>query len=343
MAVLSSWYVIPYGWSMLTGGQLVGDMYQASEIPENPFPFLAMSPLGLAELLGLAGLLYYRRSMWWARALLAILLSAYLYRAVGLIRYVTSAHTGLYYYTTPLISACLVTGCVLVVRQAFPVLARRLRTPIPAGTGLVAVSLVAAFAGYGYWAAWMPVNDWVATDTGSTAPAQTAQAHSNFLAAQAHGQPYPDGAATTYADAAAVDMGGKTGWFPTLPIQRAVEKVLGRGARPRTLSYDEQLFAFLPWRGYLGVDRDASTGPVRWDARFAEVDRLSKSLDLTDDSADTEFGPIDVFVLHQEGGNLVWRPLRVPEVPAFHPQQFDPAHWITQNLPGNTFLAIRRP
>ena len=189
----------------------------------------------------------------------------------------------------------------------------------------------------------MPVNNWVATDDGSTAPGQTAQAHSNYLAAQAQGQPYPDGGATVYARSAAQDMGGKTSWFPTTPIRRAVEKVLGKGARPRTLSYDEQLFAFLPWRGYLGVDRDASYGPVRWDARFAEVDRLSTSPDLADDSLHTEFGPIDVFVLHREGANLVWRPLRVPEVPTFHAQQFDPARWITQELPGDTFLAIRRP
>lgn len=343
MAVISSWYVIPYGWSMLTGAQMVGDMYQASEVPENPFPFLAMTPIGLVQLAGLAGLLYYRRSMWWARALLAILLSAYLYRAIGLIRYVTVGHTGLFYYTTPLISACLVAGGVLAAGQAVPVLARRLRAPIPVGTGLVVVSLIVAFAGYTYWSGWMPVNNWVATQDGSTAQAQTAQNHTNYLAAQAQAQPYPDGRSTKYADSAAQDVGGKASWFPTVPIQRAVEKVLGKGARPRTLCYDEQLFAFLPWKGYLGVDRDASYAPVRWDARFAEVYRLSTSRDLTDDSEHTEFGRIDVFVLHLEGAGLVWRPLRVPEVPTFHLQQFDPAHWITENLPNSTFLAIRRP
>jgi hypothetical protein len=110
--------------------------------------------------------------------------------------------------------------------------------------------------------------------------------------------------------------------LPAEPVERAVEGVLGEGARPRTLSYAEKLFAFLPWPGYIAVDRGSA---------FARA------------SARTRFGPIDVFVLRRDASGLVWRPLRFPGELRFQPRQFDPGSFVlVDDLPENTVIAIRR-
>jgi hypothetical protein len=106
------------------------------------------------------------------------------------------------------------------------------------------------------------------------------------------------------------------------------------------------LFAFLPWRGYIGVERSASGGPVRWDDRYAELTRLSEITDpamFAQASAHTRFGPIDVFVLHSEKPDLVWRPLGLPTTLRFQPGQFDSRDFVVvDHLPGSTVVAIRR-
>ncbi|MCW2898070.1 MAG: hypothetical protein JWO67_335 [Streptosporangiaceae bacterium] len=344
MLVVTSWYVIPYAWAMLRGGRQVGDMFQSSLISMNPFPFVEITPLGMAQLVGVVGLLWLRRSVWWAPPLLAIVLGTYGYYLIGLARYVTTTHTGLLYYAIPLISACLLAAAVLTVVHAGPALARHAGTPFPAGTWVALVGIVLISAGYAYWHANMPGVLWAASATGGGRLDFAAGEVSNHKAAHAHNQPFPDGGRPRFASAAAGDHDWP--WFPVEPVRQAVEGTLGRGARPGTLSYDEQLFAVLPWRGYIGVDRNASYGPARWDDRYAELTRLSKITDPTafaQASAHTRFGPIDVFALHREKTGLVWRPLRLPTVLRFQPRQFDPkAFVLVETLPENTVVAIRR-
>jgi Arabinofuranosyltransferase N terminal len=344
MLAVSLWYLIPYGWAMAHGGQQIGDLYPASEISGSPLPFLAMSPLGVAQLIGVVGLLWLRRSVSWAPPLLAIVLGAYGYYLISFARYVTTGHTGLLQYVGTLISACLLAAAVLTACHVAPALVRRTVTPFPRGAGTAAIAIALVFAGYSYWQAAMPIIRWTPGSTGGAGLNVAADGLSNVQAARAHDQAYPDGHRPRFSGPAS--QVAQINWFPTGPVQRAVESVLGKGARPRTLSYDEQLFAFLPWRGYLGVERTASGGPVRWDDRYAGLTRLSRISDpamFAQASAHTEFGPIDVFVLHKEKSGLVWRPRGRPTRLAFQPWQFDSRDFVVVNdLPEDTVVAIRR-
>ncbi|HEY0541286.1 MAG TPA: arabinofuranosyltransferase [Actinoallomurus sp.] len=344
MLAVSLWYLIPYARAMTHGGQQLGDLFPSSQISGSPLPFLAMTPLGVAQLIGLAGLLWLRRSVSWAPPLLAIVLGAYGYYLISFARYVTTGHTGLLHYAFALISACLLSAAVLTAFHVAPALARRTATPIPRGAGAAAVTIVVVFAGYTYWHAEMPGVLWTPGAAGEDRLNVAAGGASNVQAARAHSQADPDGIRPRFSGAAS--QVAQTRWFPAGPVQRAVESVLGAKARPRTLSYDEQLFAFLPWRGYIGVERTASGAPVRWDDRYAELTRLSQITDpaaFAQASAHTRFGPIDVFVLHWEKPDLVWQPLGLPTMLRFQPRQFDPQHFVTvDRLPGNAVVAIRR-
>ncbi|MGH3392256.1 MAG: arabinofuranosyltransferase [Actinomadura sp.] len=343
MLVVSSWYLIPYASAMLRGGQQVADMFESSAVSGNPLPFLAMTPLGLAQLVGVAGLLWLRRSAWWAPPLLALVLGAYGYYMISFIRYVTTRHTGLLHYVFPLISACLLAAAVLTVVQVAPALARQAGKPFPLGSGVAVGAIAVVFSGYTYWHDNMPGTLWRPGADGRSSLDVTSGDQSNLQAARAHGQPFPDGGRPRFSDAAA--PAGRPAWFPVEPVRRAVEGVLGSGARPRTLSYDEKLFVFLPWHGYMGVDRGSAFGPARWDDRFAELTRLSTVTDpaaFAQASARTGFGPIDVFVLRRAGADLVWRPTGRTEL-RFQVGQFDPAAFVVvDDLPKNTVVAIRR-
>lgn len=131
-----------------------------------------------------------------------------------------------------------------------------------------------------------------------------------------------------------------TRWFPVGPIRKAVTGVLGRGAAPRTLSYDERLFAFLPWPGYIAVDRTAASSTTRWDDRHTTLAALAAVSDpdaFAQAAAHTRYGPIDVFVLRAGTDAWTWNDIH------FRPAQFSAAHFTVRSLPNNTVLAIRRP
>ena len=344
MLVVSLWYLVPYGRVMLHGGQQLGDLYQTSSISGSPVPFLAMTPLGVTELAGLAGLLWLRRSVSWAPPLLAIVLGAYGYYLISFTRYVTSGHTGLLHYVFSVVSVCLLAAAALTVRHVAPVLARRAGTPLPRGAAAAVIAVALVFAGYTYWHTVMPGVMWTPGTAGEDRLNAAADGATNVQAARAHDQADADGNRPRFSGEASQVV--QTRWFPVGPVQRAVEGVLGPNARPRTLSCDEELFAFLPWPGYVGVERTASGAPVRWDDRYAELTRLSQITDpaaFAQATAHTKFGPIDVFVLHWEKPNLVWRPIGLPTALFFQPRQFDSRDFVVvDHLPGNLEVAIRR-
>jgi len=344
MLVVSSWYLVPYAGAMLRGGQQVADMFESSAITTDPLPFLAMTPLGIVQLAGVVGLVWLQRSVWWAPPLLSIILGAYGYYLISFVRYVATGHTGLLHYVFPLISACLLAAAVLTAVHVAPALAARAATPFPSAAGAAAMSILLIFTGFTYWRSEMPVNLWRPSPSGPPEPQMATGEPSNLQAARAHGQPFPDGARPRFS--AAVAEAAPSSWFPVGPVQRAVEGVLGKGVRPRTLAYDERLFAFLPWRGYIGVDRGSAYGPTRWDDRYAELTRVAAIPDpaaFARASARTRFGPIDVFVLRREGSDLAWRSARLTMPLRFTPQQFEPASFVVVNdLPENTVVVIRR-
>ncbi|MEU5880327.1 arabinofuranosyltransferase [Spirillospora sp. NPDC047279] len=348
MVLATAWYTVPYVGALLDGGQQVGDFYQSARISENPFPFLEAGLTGLVELAGLAGLLWYARTRWWAVPLLAIVAGCYGYRVLGMVRYVATGHSGLFYYTLPLIEMCLIVGAVLSTAEIVPALARRMRRPYAVGSGVVAVAALLLLTGIGYGLAWTPPARNAAGEVGSDP-----RGASRGLTALAHYQPLPDGSGPrsrprTGDPRAMAESVGIVDWnvLPVDAIERLAESVRPADPRPRVVSYDEQIYAFLPWRGFIGVDRTGAQAPTRWDERHAELARLSQ---ITDPAAfaaagrDTAFGSIDVFVLRREGDALVWKGLRVPETIRFHPSQFASPAFVVAQSDARTFTAVRRP
>ncbi|MFB4308367.1 arabinofuranosyltransferase [Actinomadura sp. GTD37] len=325
-AVTASWYVVPYGWALLReGGQMVSDQFPAPAITGEPFPFLTATPLGALQTIGLLGVVWYRRAAWWATPLLCLVASAYLYRAVAATRYIITGHTGLYYHTARMITVLLAIAGVLTIAHAAPGLIRRLATrdTIPHGLTATAVAGLIGWSAFTYWHAWTPPTSDIATTGGS-----------RRYATLAHAEPRPGGALPRYAPARPT-----TRWFPVTPIRRTVTGVLGRGAAPRTLSYDERLFAFLPWPGYIAVDRTAASSTTHWDDRHAALTALAAVRDPAGFAAaagKTRFGRIDVFILRAGPAAWTWRDVR------FRPEQFAAAHFTVRMLPSDTVVAIRR-
>ncbi len=324
-AITASWYLVPYGWTLLTdGGQMVSDLFPAPAITSRLFPFLAATPLGLLQTIGLLGLVWYRRAAWWATPLLCLVAGAYLYRAVATARYLVTGHTGLYYHTDRMITVLLAIAGVLTIVHAAPGLIRRFATrdTIPRGLTATTVAVLIGWCGFTYWHAWTPPT----TDPGGVGGTRR-------YATLAHTEPRPNGALPRYAPDEPV-----TTWFPVKPIRTVVEDVLGRDAAPRTLSYDERLFAYLPWPGYIAVDRTAASSTTHWDDRHAALAALA-AIPTPDAfaaaAANTRYGAIDVFILHADSTAWTWNDVH------FRPAQFTPAHFTVRTLPNNTVLAIR--
>jgi hypothetical protein len=338
--VVSCWFWAPYLWAMLHGGQQL-DVYEATEISESPFPFLAGTPWGVAEMGGLLGLLFYRRSTWWAKPLLLMLASAYVYRGLNELRYVLTGHTGLFYYTTPFIDMVLVVAAVLAAAE--------LITRLPANfvpnrqTVVVLIAVALAFTAYDYWYNWAPANTWKATNAGPARPVFADTGQNNRYTQSAHAQYLLNGHHTKYY-AYTSGAQGRPHYTPVKQIQQIVWKHFGKNAEPHTLSWTEMVFAYSPWKGYIGVDRGSSYGPVQWDKRFAALQKLSNINDpaeFAQASQHTAFGPIDVFILQtdKKTGTYTWTPLRSPNTLTFAPWQFQ--DFTVTKLKDGTIVAIR--
>jgi hypothetical protein len=100
------------------------------------------------------------------------------------------------------------------------------------------------------------------------------------------------------------------------------------------------LFAFLPWYGYTATDRVSANSLLRWDDRYAELQKLARVTDpaqFAQASRDTAFGPIDVFVLKRASGDRYrWKDV------FFSAKAFDPATFHIQRLPSNVVVAVRK-
>ncbi|SFN96587.1 MULTISPECIES: arabinofuranosyltransferase [Actinomadura] len=348
VAVVTAWYTVPYVGAMLAGGQQVGDTFDSKRISEQPFPFLSLHPVALAELAGLVGLLRYVRRQWWAPPLLAVIGGCYVYRAVNMVRWSATGHSGLFYYTLPLIEISLLAGATLSAATAMPHvtgwLSRRMRRPFVTGAGVLGTTALVGLTAAGYATSWMPRMSDGAPATDRSGPA---------LAALAHYQRSPDGglpqsSPETGDPVRLARAVGITDWdyLPVAEIERLVRSTRPGDRRPRVLSHDEQVFAFLPWRGFIGVDRSGAQGPTRYDDRYAELERLALITDpaaFAEATRHTRFGSIDVFVLRGRGGQLVWKGLRVTGTILFRPAQFDPAAFRVASPAPGVFVAVRRP
>jgi hypothetical protein len=339
--VVASWYLIPYaGWGLLHSSSQVDDLYQGGGIQDSPLMFLAPTPLGVLELIGVIGLAWWRGRVWWGIPLLLLTGSAYAYWLLGLAAFSLSGHTGLLQDTPRLIGPLLAAAGVLTIAQAAPGVVRRLSVgTVPAGLPALALCLLITWTAVTSWQAWMPGGP--ASQNGLYQPAVSTTPND---ATAAFTVPLPDG---RYSPAAPASL--RQPWFPTDPIRKDVASVLGAGAAPVTLSASEQLFAYVNWPGYIAVNRGAAGIDTDWPARYAALRKLSRVTDpaaFATASARTAFGPVDVFILGRAGpARWAWQPTGSPD-PAitFTPAQFSPdAFTVFTNLPGNFVLVIRQP
>jgi hypothetical protein len=338
--VVASWYLIPYlGWGLLHGSKQVDDLYQGGGIQDSPLLFLAPTPLGVLELIGVAGLTWWRGRVWWGKPLLLLTGSAYAYWLLGLAVFVLSGHTLLLQDTPRLIGPLLAAAGVLTIAQAAPGLVRRLslRT-VPAGLPALALCLLVTWTAVTSWQAWMPGAPDQQGGLYQPAVSTTVNETTNaFTTARPGG---------SYSPAAPASL--RQPWFPTDPIMKDVASVLGPSAAPVTLSISEQLFAFVNWPGFIGVSMGAAGTNTNWPARYAALRKLSGVTDpaaFAAASARTAFGPVDVFVLRRlSPTQWTWQPFDAPyPVITFTPAQFSPHVFTIFTLPGDRVLAVRQP
>lgn len=338
--VVASWYVVPLVTTMVTGGQnRLSDFWMSGAIVDRPvvFPFLQPTVVGVITLVGLLGMVWYRRTTYWAQPLLLLLVSCYVYRVLFLLRTAYDDHTGYLQYTETLIAMVLLIAGVLTTAEAAPVVWRRLRqasppTPVPGRRRAVVVTAVAALVAYAGMQGWV---DWTAGPRGIRDSEKAAGGATRGT--DAHAEPLPDGSYPQYAP----PKGYRYSWVPVLPIEKAVEQQLGKDARPVVLAYDQRLFAFLPWYGYTATNRVSANSLLRWDDRYAELQKLSRVTDpaqFAQASRDTAFGPIDVFVLKGASSDRYrWKDIY------FSANAFDPETFDIERLPANVVVATRRP
>ncbi|MEV0397435.1 arabinofuranosyltransferase [Polymorphospora rubra] len=318
--VVSSWYLVPLLWTILTrGNDSISDLFQTTSLNSGLFPFLEFSPIGLLQLVGLVGLVLLWRSTWWAQPLALLILGTYAFRLIGMIRHVLTEHTLFLHYTTRLYTVMFAIAGVLTLAHVTPIVLRRLRIVPPRLTGAALLAVVMAWVGATYTLGWMP------------------EAGNKYTIA-AHSEPLPGGG---YPRWAPKDEELRRAAFPVREVERAVEQVTGPDPSRPTLSVDDRLWSYLPWPGYLENDRTASSSLVHWDDRFAELRRVADTTDpaaFAAASRETAYGPIDIFVLRQNEGRLMWvRGL------SFTPEQFSPEHFtVVEGLSGGIVVAIRK-
>jgi hypothetical protein len=339
--VVASWYLIPYaGWGFLHGSSQVDDLFQGGGISDSPLLFLSPTPLGVLELIGVIGLLWWRGRVWWGTPLLLLTASAYAYWLLGLAFFSLSGHTLLLQDTPRMIGPILAAAGVLTIAHTAPAIVRKISVrTVPAGLPALGLCLLITWTAITAWQGWMP--------GAPTAPGglfQPAVSTKGNETTSAFSTALPGG---SYSAATPASI--RQRWFPTDPIKEDVTSVLGASAAPVTLSTSEQLFAYVNWPGFIGVSFGAAGTNTDWPARYAALRQLSRVAGpaaFAAASARTAFGPIDVFILQRTGpASWTWPPIDAP-YPAitFTPAQFSPhAFTVFTNLPGNLVLAVRQP
>jgi len=339
--VVASWYLVPYlGWGFLHGSKQVDDLFQGGGIQDSPLLFLSPTPLGVLELIGVTGLLWWRGRVWWGTPLLLLTASAYAYWLLGLAFFSLSGHTLLLQDTPRMIGPILAAAGVLTIAEAAPAIVRKISVrTIPAGLPALALCLLVTWTAITAWQGWMPGGP--PSTTGLYQPAVSTTWNETTAA---FATALPGG---SYSHAA--PAGIHNAWFPTDPIQKDVTSVLGPSAAPVTLSSSEVLFAYVNWPGFVAVSMGAAGTNTDWPARYAALRKLSRVTGpaaFAAASARTAFGPVDVFILRRTSpARWTWQPIDAP-YPAitFTPAQFSPdAFTVFTNLPGNYVLAVRQP
>src|SRR5215469_2419897 len=339
--IVASWYLVPYlGWGLLHSSKQVDDLFQGGGIQDSPLLFLTPSPIGVLELIGLIGLLWYRSRVSWGMPLLLLTIGAYAYWLLGLASFSLTGPTLLLQDTARLIGPILAAAGVLTIVHTAPSIARRISVRrVPTGLSALALCLLVVWTAITAWQGWMPGGP---TPPGGLFQPAVSTAWNETTAAFA--TPLPDGSYVRVAGERDIH----DAWFPTDPIKKDVTSVLGATATPVTLSTAEELFTFVNWPGYIAVSMGAAGTNTNWPARYAALQQLSRITDpaaFAAASARTAFGPVDVFILQRDSPTRwTWHPIDAPyPVLTFTPAQFSShAFTVFTNLPGNLAVAVRQ-
>jgi hypothetical protein len=337
--VVASWYLVPWIFDTLRHGSTNMWIHFWPRYVRENLLYLPWShgpwesPLIIG---GLVLLVFYCRRQAWARYQLAIVLSVMSYRWIWVVIHHYTGNSGINVHTDRVSDAVSLLGLVCGLWQLWhDFLQRRAegRTPAPrpvpplvrAAAGPIALAVVLGMV-LGVF--------WQHQRVGVPGFAQLAQA-----------TPLPGGAPTRYAHHIDAVAAARAGFhvhrfnLPSRQVRDDVESVLGRGAIPVALSFSEQISAYAPFHLYLGVGGFSANALSRWPDRVSELRRLAAVKDpdaFARASADTKFGPIDVFILRQHGDKLNWR--FVP----FTREQFSPRIFASFHEPGNTVVLVRR-
>jgi Arabinofuranosyltransferase N terminal len=335
--LVTSWYWIPYlSWAFTHGLQGTALHHPNPGLMLNPFPFLSLTPFGVLTALGLLGLVWYWRRAWWSVPLAILTASVYAYRVLAEIIDIHSGSTLWSGYTPRATAALLAAAGVLTIVRTGPAVARRLPVLSSARIGAAALATLALFTVNAAW------SDWVAGEPSDSNQAFTPELTTGYSQVRrAFTQWLPGGGWPRSAPRA-----GRYPWFPVEPVVHDVRSVLGQGARPTTLSFNEGLFAIHPWPGYVAVDASAAASTSDWVSRFAALKRLARERNpraFARAAAHTPYGPITVFVLKKRGRAWEWIPYQHAGTVRFTPGQFDsPAFKVFPSLPDWTVVAVRR-
>ena len=330
--VVASWYLVPFIYGVLVlHSQRVDDLFVSGEIHTDPLgiSMFTAHPIGLINAIGLAGLVVLRRR-WWAAPMLALAVGTLAYRYLYLAVFVLTGHTGNFDYTSRLLAPLLASAGILTLATLAGTAAQRMTLPNPRRTAVVITVATLVVFTASEALDWLPtpigVED-TATHPLNGAPNQASYAHTEIL---------PNGQRVRYAD-----THFRVAVLLAAPISQLVHRVLGPGVRPRTLSYSERLFAYVPWNGYAGTARLAANSFTHWDDRHAALVRLAAVTDpaaFAQASRHTRYGAIDVFVLSEGAdGTWNWDDVR------FAPSVFVARYWRVLHLAHHTVVAVRKP
>lgn len=334
-AVLASWYLGPLLVAYSQGRtEVVADLFKSGALANTQFAVLGSRSwvLFALQLTGAAGVLVLWRRAWWARPMGLLAAGVLVVKAVMLLRFVDGGHSFMLLYVPYLMRFMAAAAGVLTLWEAArllaPVVHARLATP-PRLVGVAAVAaLVGVIGASAYAGSWLVMPAGYLDANGAKANGVTS------LSTAAHAEYRPDGTKPRYP------YGTMAPLFPAAQVYRDIDDELGKGADPVVLSADQRVFSFRDLRNYLPPARESSNALTLWDTRergLREIAAIDDPTRLAAALAHTDFGPVDVLVLQEKQGKLLWRNI------AFSPRALaEPQFAAYRGLPGGFAVFVRK-
>ena len=296
-AVLASWYLGPLLVAYSQGRtEVVADLFKSGALANTQFALLGSRSWVLFALRRSASPATADRPMGLlAAGVLAV-------KAVMLLRFVDGGHSFMLLYVPYLMRFMAAAAGVLTLWEAARLLGPVLRTRLATPPRLVGVAAVAALVGVigasAYAGSWLVMPAGYLDANGAKASGATS------LSTAAHAEYRPDGTRPRYP------YGTMAPLFPAAQVYRDIDDELGKGADPVVLSADQRVFSFRDLRNYLPPARESSNALTLWDTRergLREIAAIDDPARLAAALAHTDFGPVDVLVLQEKRGKLLWR------------------------------------